>query len=35
VLGQDTDQVLADVLGLTAGKIGELHDAGIVAGPMA
>jgi 2-methylfumaryl-CoA isomerase len=34
VLGQDTDAVLADVLGLSDGKIGELHDAGIVAGPM-
>ena len=34
VLGQHTDEVLAEVLGLSSGKIGELHDAGIVAGPM-
>jgi 2-methylfumaryl-CoA isomerase len=34
VLGQHTDEVLADVLGLPEGKIGALHDAGIVAGPM-
>ncbi len=34
VLGQHTDAVLADVLGLSAGRIGELHDAGIVAGPL-
>lgn len=34
VLGQDTDEVLAEVLGLSDGKIGALHDAGIVAGPM-
>jgi len=34
VLGQDTDAVLAEVLGLSSGRIGELHDAGIVAGPM-
>ena len=34
VLGQDTDAVLADVLGLSAARIGELHDSGIVAGPL-
>ena len=34
VLGQHTDEVLADLLGLPSGKIGALHDAGIVAGPM-
>ena len=34
VLGQHTDAVLADVLGLSAGRIGELHDAGIVAGQL-
>ncbi len=33
VLGQDTDAVLAEALGLSAARIGELHDAGIVAGP--
>jgi 2-methylfumaryl-CoA isomerase len=32
VLGADTEQVLAGVLGLSAGEIGELHDAGVVAG---
>ena len=34
VLGQHTDEVLADVLGLPSGKIGALHDAGIVSGPL-
>lgn len=33
VLGQHTDAVLSDVLGLSASRIGKLHDAGIVAGP--
>lgn len=33
VLGEHTDQILADVLGLSAGQIGKLHDAGHVAGP--
>jgi 2-methylfumaryl-CoA isomerase len=32
-LGADTDQILAEVLGMAAGEIGRLHDAGIVAGP--
>jgi len=30
-LGADTDEVLAEVLGLTSGAIGRLHDDGIVA----
>lgn len=30
-LGQHTDQVLSDVLGLSASEIGRLHDAGVVA----
>ena len=34
VLGQHTDEVLADVLGLPSAKIGALHDAGIVSGPL-
>ena len=34
VLGQHTDEVLADILGLSSAKIGALHDAGIVGGPM-
>lgn len=33
VLGQHTDEILADLLGLSSGKIGALHDSGIVAGP--
>jgi len=31
-LGQHTDEVLAEVLGLKASEIGRLHDAGVVAG---
>jgi 2-methylfumaryl-CoA isomerase len=31
-LGQHTDEVLADVLSLSASEIGRLHDAGVVAG---
>ena len=33
VLGQHTDEILADVLGLSSGEIGALHDRGVVAGP--
>jgi 2-methylfumaryl-CoA isomerase len=32
-LGEHTDEVLADVLGLSAAEIGALHDRGVVAGP--
>lgn len=32
-LGQDTDAVLSEVLGLSEGAIGRLHDRGLVAGP--
>ncbi|MGK7868747.1 CoA transferase [Falsiroseomonas sp. E2-1-a20] len=32
-LGEDTDRVLAEVLGLTTSAIGKLHDAGTIAGP--
>ena len=32
-LGEHTDQVLAEVLGLSAAQIGHLHDNGRVAGP--
>ena len=32
-LGEHTDQVLSQVLGLTSGEIAGLHDAGIAAGP--
>lgn len=31
-LGQHTDEILADILGLSSGEIGRFHDAGIVAG---
>ncbi|MDP6872250.1 MAG: CoA transferase [Alphaproteobacteria bacterium] len=31
-LGQHTDQILADILGLSDGEIGQLHDDGIVGG---
>ena len=33
-LGQHTDQVLAEALGLDSGAIGKLHDEGIVAGAV-
>jgi 2-methylfumaryl-CoA isomerase len=32
-LGQDTDAVLAEILGLSGAAIGKLHDAGTIAGP--
>jgi 2-methylfumaryl-CoA isomerase len=32
-LGQHTDEILLDLLGLSSSQVGELHDAGIVAGP--
>ncbi|MFI4974697.1 MAG: CoA transferase [Caulobacterales bacterium] len=31
-LGADTDEVLAEVLGLASGEIGRLHDAGLIGG---
>jgi 2-methylfumaryl-CoA isomerase len=31
-LGQHTDEVLGEVLGMDSGEIGRLHDAGVVAG---
>ena len=33
LLGEHTEQILADVLGLSSTDIGRLHDAGTVAGP--
>jgi 2-methylfumaryl-CoA isomerase len=33
LLGEHTDQILAEVLGLSGGEIGRLRDAGRVAGP--
>jgi 2-methylfumaryl-CoA isomerase len=32
-LGEHTDEILADIVGLSRAEIGRLHDAGIVAGP--
>lgn len=32
-LGEHTDEILLDVLGLSEGEVGRLHDEGIVAGP--
>ena len=32
-LGEHTDEILADLLRMSSGEIGRLHDAGIVAGP--
>ena len=34
VLGEHTDEVLAEVLGLGDGEIGELYERGVVAGPQ-
>ncbi len=34
-LGEQTDEVLADVVGLSSAEIGRLHDVGVVAGPGA
>ncbi|MEA2196340.1 MAG: 2-methylfumaryl-CoA isomerase [Solirubrobacteraceae bacterium] len=34
LLGEHTDEVLADVLGLTGAEIGRLYDDGIVGGPV-
>lgn len=34
-LGEHTDQVLSELLGLSAAEIGRLHDAGVAAGPGA
>lgn len=32
-LGQHTDEILLDILGLTEREVGQLHDDGIIAGP--
>ncbi|CCW18697.1 CAIB/BAIF family protein [Sphingobium indicum BiD32] len=32
-LGEHTDEVLLELLGLASGEVGSLHDAGVVAGP--
>ncbi len=33
MLGEHSDEILADILGMSDGDIGRLHDEGIVAGP--
>ena len=33
MLGEHTDEILLELLGLTEAEVGRLHDAGIVAGP--
>lgn len=35
LLGENTDEILGDLLGLDAREIGRLHDRGVVAGPGA
>ena len=35
VLGEHTDEILANVMGFSSGEIGRLHDRGLVAGPEA
>jgi len=32
-LGEHTDEILADILGLSSSEIGQLHKQGLVAGP--
>lgn len=32
-LGEHTDEILLDVLGMSEAEVGALHDRGIVAGP--
>ena len=34
LLGEHTEEVLGDVLGLSPTEIGQLHDEGVVAGPV-
>ena len=34
LLGEHTEEILADVLGLSGTEIGKLHDEGVVAGPV-
>jgi 2-methylfumaryl-CoA isomerase len=33
MLGEHTDAILLDVLGLSQAEVGRLHDDGVVAGP--
>ena len=34
LLGQHTDEILSELLGLGDAEIGALHDKGVVAGPQ-
>ena len=34
LLGEHTEEILADVVGLSPAEIGKLHDEGVVAGPV-
>ncbi len=33
VLGEHTDEILLDVMGMSEGEVGKLHDEGVVSGP--
>ena len=35
MLGEHTDEILAELLSLSETEIGRLHDEGVVAGPSA
>ena len=35
MLGEHTDEILAELLSLSEAEIGRLHDEGVVAGPTA
>ena len=34
ILGEHTDEILLDILGVSEGEVGRLHDDGIVSGPQ-
>jgi 2-methylfumaryl-CoA isomerase len=34
ILGEHTDEILLDILGLSEGEVGRLHDDGVVSGPQ-
>jgi 2-methylfumaryl-CoA isomerase len=33
LLGEHTDEILLDILGMSEREVGKLHDQGVVAGP--